>query len=143
MDMIDIYDDLRQKTGETAENCEVHRKGLIHKGICVWILNSNNEVLLQRRASDTTLPDMLDISFSGHVKSGETAMDAVFREGKEELGFPVEQYRFLDGEVQDAAYIPLERFRVMVENKDASLVPYESHYDCFLSVIESRLVREQ
>ena len=86
---------------------------------------------------------MLDISFSGHVKSGETAMDAVFREGKEELGFPVEQYRFLDGEVQDAAYIPLERFRVMVENKDASLVPYESHYDCFLSVIESRLVREQ
>ena len=91
MEMIDIYDDLRQKTGETAENCEVHRKGLIHKGICVWILNSNNEVLLQRRASDTTLPDMLDISFSGHVKSGETAMDAVFREGKEELGFPVEQ----------------------------------------------------
>ena len=73
MEMIDIYDDLRQKTGETAENCEVHRKGLIHKGICVWILNSNNEVLLQRRASDTTLPDMLDISFSGHVKRGETA----------------------------------------------------------------------
>ena len=142
MEMIDIYDDLGQKTGETAENCEVHRKGLIHKGICVWILNSNNEVLLQRRASDTTLPNMLDISFSGHVKSGETAMDAVIREGKEELGFPVEQYRFLDGEVPAAAYIPLERCRVMLENKDASLVPYDSPYDCFLSVIVRRLVRE-
>lgn len=49
MEMIDIYDELGQKCGKTEEKNEAHKKALIHKGACVWIINSNDEILLQTR----------------------------------------------------------------------------------------------
>lgn len=90
MEMIDIYNDLGQKIDVSIEKEEAHRKALIHKGVCVWIMNSKNEILLQRRSSQVMFPKMLDISFSGHIKSGETSIEAAIREGKEELGISID-----------------------------------------------------
>ncbi len=90
-EMIDIYDNLGQKTGEVVEKNEAHRNGLIHKSVCVWIINQDNELLLQKRAAHVNFPNILDISFSGHIKSGETPLEAVLREGKEELGIVIDQ----------------------------------------------------
>lgn len=43
-------------------------------------------------------PNMMDISFSGHIQAGETSLEAAIREGKEELGIDLEidklQYLF-------------------------------------------------
>ena len=91
LEMLDIYDELGQKTEEAATRDEVHRKGLVHKAVCVWIINSHNEILFQKRSSQVMFSDLLDISFSGHVKSGETSFEAVLREGKEELGIEINQ----------------------------------------------------
>lgn len=97
MEFIDIYDDLGQKCG-MSEKDKVHRKALIHKGVCVWIMNSRRGLLLQTRNSHVMFPDMLDISFSGHIQAGETSLEAVNREGREELGINIEtdklQYLF-------------------------------------------------
>lgn len=93
MEMIDIYDELGQKTGVVMEKSEVHLKGFIHKSICVWIINSNNEILLQKRGAHVMFPNMWDISCSGHVKSGESSLEAVTRETKEELGIEIDQTR--------------------------------------------------
>lgn len=90
MELIDIYDDLGQKSGKSEEKDEVHRKALIHRGVCVWIINSRREILLQTRNSHVMFPDMLDISFSGHIRAGETPLEAVKREGLEELGIHIE-----------------------------------------------------
>ena len=90
MEYIDIYDDLGQKCGKFEERDRVHRKALIHRGICVWIMNSNREILLQTRSSHVMFPNMLDISFAGHIQSGETSLEAVCREGREELGIQIE-----------------------------------------------------
>ena len=46
MEFIDIYDDLGQKSGKSEEKGEAHRKALIHRGVCVWIMNSKQELLL-------------------------------------------------------------------------------------------------
>ena len=98
MELIDIYDDLGQKSGITVEKYEAHKKALVHKGVCVWIINSNNELLLQTRSDKAGFPNMIDISFSGHIKSGETSLEAAVREGQEELGIHLEidklQYLF-------------------------------------------------
>ena len=98
MEYIDIYDDLGQKSGEREAKDEAHRKALIHRGVCVWIMNSKREILLQTRSSHVMFPDMLDISFSGHIRTGETALEAAMREGREELGIDIDtsklQYLF-------------------------------------------------
>jgi len=133
MEMIDIYDELGQKCGKTEEKYETHIKGLIHKGVCVWIINSNDEILLQTRNSQVMFPNMMDISFSGHIKAGETSLEAAIREGKEELGIDLEidklQYLFSgreDGEVN--GYIENEIEDVFLYRKDILLEEY-SFYD--------------
>jgi isopentenyldiphosphate isomerase len=129
MEFIDVYDNLGQKCGMTLGKDEAHKKALIHKGACVWIINSNNEILLQTRSSHVMFPNMLDISFSGHIKAGETSLEAAIREGQEELGINLEidklQYLFscreyggIDGyfenEIDDVflyrADIPIEEY---------------------------------
>ena len=129
MELIDIYDDLGQKCGKSEENDEVHKKALLHRGVCVWIMNSKREILLQTRSSHVMFPDMLDISFSGHIQAGETPLEAVRREGREELGINIDisklQYLFscreyggIDGyfenEIDDVflyrADIPIDEF---------------------------------
>lgn len=98
MEFIDIYDDLGQKCGKCETKDEVHRKALIHRGVCVWIINSERELLLQTRSSHVMFPNMLDISFSGHIQAGETPLEAAKREGREELGINIDasklQYLF-------------------------------------------------
>jgi len=98
MEFIDIYDDLGRKSNLTTEKNEAHKKALIHKGVCVWIMNSKDEILLQTRSSHVMFPNMLDISFSGHINAGETSIEAAIREGQEELGITLDidklQYLF-------------------------------------------------
>lgn len=93
MELIDIYNEQGEKTGISLDRHKVHSKGLLHRAICVWIVNSNNEILLQRRSSHVMFPDLMDISFSGHIQSGESPLDAVLREGKEELGIHIEKQK--------------------------------------------------
>ena len=89
-EMIDEYNQRGEKLG-VIDKDEAHSKGLWHKSVHVWILNSNNEILLQYRCADKKLyPDTWDCSFAGHISAGETSIDAVLREGKEELGIDVD-----------------------------------------------------
>ena len=91
MELIDIYDDLGQKCDKSEDKDEAHRKALIHRGVCVWIINSKNELLLQTRSDNVMFPNMLDISFSGHIQAGETSIEAAKREGREELGINIDE----------------------------------------------------
>ncbi|HIU51899.1 MAG TPA: NUDIX domain-containing protein [Candidatus Merdicola faecigallinarum] len=91
--MEEIFDVLNEKgeyTGrvETREKC--HREGLWHKAVAMFIINSKNQVLLQKRSVTKKLwPNMWDITAGGHVFTGEFGFEAVIRELKEELGIEV------------------------------------------------------
>lgn len=85
-ELIEVYNEYREKTGQQVERGIVHQKGILHKAVCVWIMNFNHELLVQRRSFDVAFPNMLDISFSGHITAGESTIDAIRREGQEELG---------------------------------------------------------
>lgn len=81
---------------ETREN--IHKDGLLHREINVWIYNKNGEILFQRRAkSKDTYPDLLDASVGGHVEIGEDYLVTAVRELKEETG--------LQADTKDLIYI--------------------------------------
>lgn len=89
-EMIDEYNHIGEKIGIVDKEV-AHKEGLWHKAIHVWILNDKNEILLQYRCAEKKLyPNTWDCSFAGHVGAGESSIQAVQREGKEELGIDVE-----------------------------------------------------
>lgn len=86
-EFFDVLDDKGNYTEriETRENC--HQYGLWHKAVAIFVINSKNQVLLQRRSPNKKMwPNMLDMTAGGHVLSGEFGYQAVIRETKEELG---------------------------------------------------------
>ena len=86
MELIDILDKEGNKTGAIETKKTVHRLGLRHRSVHIWILNQQNEILLQYRSENMeNYPNMWDISVAGHVSSGETSKQAALREIEEEI----------------------------------------------------------
>lgn len=88
MELWDIYDAERQKTGRTIKRGTAFAKGDLHVVIHVCIFNSNGEMLIQQRQSFKDMyPDMWDISVGGSALAGETSVQAAEREILEEIGY--------------------------------------------------------
>ena len=86
----DIVDKNGNLTGKKKLRSLVHRGGDLHKAVHVWILNSENELLIQKRSeSKDTYPGHWTFSVGGHVSSGKTSKETVVRETKEELGVEI------------------------------------------------------
>ena len=86
-DMIDILDPNGDPTGEVLSRKEVHRLSKLHRAVHLYFFNKENDLLLRRRPeSADPYPGMLSISVTGHVDAGESRLEAVSRELREELG---------------------------------------------------------
>ena len=90
------YFDVLTETGEYEGRIEsrdiCHEKGLWHKAVAMFMINSNDEVLLQKRSANKKLwPNMWDITAGGHVLAGEFGFEAIIREIKEELGAKIDK----------------------------------------------------
>ncbi len=83
----------------TATRAEIHRRGLMHRAVHIFVFNDRGQIYLQRR-SDTKdrHPSKLDSSAAGHVDPGESYFDAAKRELHEELG--------LRTQIQEALRVP-------------------------------------
>lgn len=65
----------------------IHKKGLLHREIHVWLYNNNGEVVLQRRSKNKdTKPGLLTASVGGHPNINESYLNAALRELLEETG---------------------------------------------------------
>ena len=96
----DILDESGNKTGKAKPASEVHEKELWHGGVHIWIVNDNNEVLMQKRADNVEInPGILDISCAGHIIAGESPLEGAIRELREELGIEVN--------IEDLEYIKM------------------------------------
>ncbi|NNM67938.1 MAG: NUDIX domain-containing protein [Spirochaetales bacterium] len=86
-ELFDLCDENGNLLGVTETRSRVHAQGLWHKSAQVWILDSQNRLLLQRRdPSKQTDPGKWDISVAGHVSAGQSVLEAALRETHEELG---------------------------------------------------------
>lgn len=87
----DIYDKDKNKTGRVAQrNVYQFKKGEYHIVVTAIIINSKNEILISKRAPFKKNGEMWECT-SGSIIRGETSLEGILREVKEELGIQFNQ----------------------------------------------------
>lgn len=88
MEIWDILDENGNITGKTMNNTEeiVWKKDIFHAGADVWIINSENKILIQKRSSQKKFAPNVWAMTGGSIIKGETALETLKRETMEELG---------------------------------------------------------
>lgn len=82
----DIYDENKKKTGKTAiRGVTELKEGEYHRVVEGIILNSKNEILITKRAVHKPYPFIWECN-GGSILVGETSLEGIIRELKEELG---------------------------------------------------------
>ncbi|MCB9482007.1 MAG: NUDIX domain-containing protein [Desulfobacteraceae bacterium] len=128
MELIEIIDKNKNPTGVVKPRDEVHRKGYIHKTVHVWVVNKNNEILIQKRSkSKLTHPLMWDVSCAGHISAGDTSHETAVKELFEETGIKAEiseleyitsiERKYFHGQIKDH-----EIYDVFLIRKDFNLL---------------------
>lgn len=71
----------------TMEKMEVHRKGLLHRAVSVFLFNDMDEMLLQKRAQTKYhSPGLWTNTCCGHPRPNEDVKTAASRRLLEEMG---------------------------------------------------------
>ncbi len=83
MEKRDLYDENRELTGETVYKGEPIPEGKYIIVVLVYIQNLEGKFLIQKRSK---LKDGKYATTGGHVKSGETSVEGILSEVREELG---------------------------------------------------------
>jgi 16S rRNA (adenine1518-N6/adenine1519-N6)-dimethyltransferase len=105
-EMLDVVNDQDVITGQSPRSL-VHTKGLLHRGIHVFLFTQDGKLLVQQRSRNKdSYPLAWDCSVSEHVKTGESYDQAARRGLMEELGLEVSAIR------------PLVKFRMMYGPND-------------------------
>ena len=89
MELWDVYDENRIKTGRTLErgNYEKIQKGDYRMVVHVCIFDSNGKMLIQQRQPfKRSWSGMWDLTAGGSAVSGDTSLSAAVRETSEEVG---------------------------------------------------------
>lgn len=87
MEILDIWDEHGHQTRQSTSRDECHKNGLWHQTVHIWVVNPQNQLLVQQRQFDReSNPGKWDISAAGHIPSGQKALDAALRELDEEVG---------------------------------------------------------
>ncbi len=92
MELIDLYDVNRVRTGRTAERGSPIGPGEHCLVTHLCLFNNCGEMLVQHRSlSKDRYPGCWDVTAGGFVQSGEETADAAIREAWEELGLCIEK----------------------------------------------------
>ena len=93
MELNDIYDKDRNRTGRLHRRGTPWRKGEYGMVVCVWVYNDKGELLLTRRAPEKSFSGTWENS-GGAVKAGENSLQAIARELFEETGIRADRGEF-------------------------------------------------
>ena len=83
MEYIDILDEAGNLTGKTESREEVHKKGYWHRAINVFIINKDNQLLIQKRAANKKKHP--------NLCAGDSSILGAMREIEEELGVKIKE----------------------------------------------------
>ena len=83
--IVDEYGNVRAQA--SREYCHTHPSQPLHPVAHLHIINRKGEIYLQRRGpGKDLLPLYWDTAVGGHVSYGESFLEALYREAREELG---------------------------------------------------------
>lgn len=154
-ELMDVYDENKNLTGKN-----IYRKDMdtlkeneyIITSHC-FIINSSNQILLTQRSLNTDRKGKWEDTHGG-VKAGETSIDAIIRELKEEIGINVKpselkliktikkKNAFRDiyilkkdvaleslilnkNEVMDCKYVTINEFKEMIEKEECTFTSFK------------------
>ena len=80
MEIWDLLDEKGNKTGKTMIKGEGIPKGQYHLGADVWIINSENKILIQKRSAKKKLSPNVWGMTGGSVVKGEKSLQTIERE---------------------------------------------------------------
>ncbi|EEI85708.1 hydrolase, NUDIX family [Anaerococcus lactolyticus ATCC 51172] len=86
MEILDIYDKDRRRTGKTYPRNEEIPHGGLRLIIHILIFSDKGELLIQQRADHKKMGGLWDISCGGACQMGEDSCEGARRELNEELG---------------------------------------------------------
>ena len=102
--LIDVVDENNVVIGQEWMSV-VHKKGLWHRLVVVYVFNENGQLFVQKRSEKVpTAKGLWDHSCAGHVDVGEAPVNAAKRELEEELGIKtkklelIKEYKSILGE---------------------------------------------
>lgn len=79
------------------EKMEAHERGILHRAFSVFVINQNNELLLQQRAWHKYHSGGLwTNTCCSHPREGESNVEAAHRRLEEEMGFDCELQKLTD-----------------------------------------------
>ncbi len=145
MEFNDIYDENRRLTGRRHRRGDRWRKGEYGLVVCVWVYDGEGRVLLTRRAPEKSFAGTWENS-GGAAQAGETSLEAITRELREETGIvadpsefelldtgrdhcmfydyyclkrsiPVENIRLQPGETDAVQWATFEQVEALIEDK--------------------------
>ena len=73
---------------------KVHDKQLFHVEVAVWIINSNKELLLEKRSLAKKLNPGRYSLCAGHVVGDDSVGETLIREAHEEIGLDLQGYDY-------------------------------------------------
>jgi isopentenyldiphosphate isomerase len=79
MEYWNVLDENGNKTGQTVEAGKVP-DGMAHLGADVWIINSRNEVLIQKRSASKRNSPNVWATIGGSCIAGEDSAETILRE---------------------------------------------------------------
>lgn len=152
MELWDIYNKDRKKTGKTVYRGSELARGDYHVVVHICLFNTGGEMLIQQRQPfKEGWPDMWDITVGGSAVAGESSQLAAERETLEEIGYKldltdirphltinfergfddyylieqdveIDRLRLQDEEVQQVKWASKEEILVMIEQ--GKFIPY-------------------
>ena len=161
MELVDLLNNRKELTGETCERNAVP-DGKYRLSIHIWIVNDKNEILIQQRSANRKKFPNMWTNTGGACIAGETSIETVFRELKEELDITpsidnleliasykrekdyvdvwvlkqninIKDLKFNDNEVQDAKWVTVEDWQKLLIAGQA----VKSSTDYFLKYINN------
>ena len=161
MEIVDLLNNRKELTGETCERNAVP-DGKYRLSIHIWIVNNKNEILIQQRSANRKKFPNMWTNTGGACIAGETSIETVFRELKEELNITpnidnleliasykrekdyvdvwllkqninITDLKFNDNEVQDAKWVTIEEWEKLLIEEQA----VKSSTDYFLKYINN------
>lgn len=91
MEIFDLYDENRIKTGKTMIRGDKTPDGYYRMVVHICIFSSDGKMLVQQRQPfKKGWSNMWDVSVGGSAVSGDTSLSAAIREVREELGIMLE-----------------------------------------------------
>ena len=161
MELVDLLNDRKELIGETCERNSVP-EGKYRLSIHIWIVNDKNEILIQQRSASRKMFPNMWTNTGGACIAGETSIETVFRELKEELNvipnidnleliasykrkkdyvdvwllrqnINIKDLKFNDNEVQAAKWATIEEWKKLLIEEQA----VKSSTDYFLNYINN------